>query len=399
LQLGRCLLALGRGPEAIEALSGCVAMRPDSPWAYTTRGLASALLNHPDEALFDLDRAVRLDPDFQPARLNRGVAHWLHENFDAAKLDFDAVLAAPRDDRLVEAAYYRGQLLLQQQRVREALADLSTVIDARPDFRPAYWLRAKLRFRLGEYDEGQLDLAKFLALQKSASKPINAQFAMGKALRYLALELDGEAKAQALVRAAKELNAAISAGSRFPEIFQQLGTVQEGLANVREAIASYSKGLELAAGSVPLRNLRGWAYVGAQRFDLARADFSEALRIEPGNPDSHAGLGFVTAQVGQADDARREASAALLTGSDNYLVLHNVACIYGRLSESAKEHKIEHENLAIAALKRAVNIARHIGAGSAEDEYIRQEKEAFPDSLRARPEFQNLLSERAANEP
>ncbi len=79
LQLGRCLLALGRGPEAVEALSTCIATRPLAPWAYTTRGLANALSGRAHEALADLDRAVQLDPLFQPARLNRGVVHWLRQ--------------------------------------------------------------------------------------------------------------------------------------------------------------------------------------------------------------------------------------------------------------------------------------------------------------------------------
>ena len=53
---------------------------------------------------------------------------------------------------------------------------------------------------------------------------------------------------------------------------------------------------------------------------------------------------------------RSEASAALLRGCDNYLVMHNVACIYGLISQSAKEDKLKHENLVLGALKRAVAI-------------------------------------------
>ena len=393
-QLGRCLLALGRGPEAVEALSACVAMRPDSPWAYSTRGLASALSGRPEEALVDLDRAVQLDPSFQPARLNRGVVHWLQENTDAAMTDFTAVLAAPADKRLIEAGYYRGQLLLQMHRTREALADLSMVIDARGDFRPAYWLRAQTRFRLGSYDDGQSDLARFLVLgvRKSKGEQVDSRVAMGKTLRQMALELDGEARKQALIWAADELHAAIAAGESTAEVFRHLGQVQEDRGEDREAIKLYSQGLALSPDHVMLRNMRGWAYVKVGQLELARADYSEALRRSPDDAVSHAGLGWVLAQVGAADDARKEASAALLSGSDNYKILHNVACIYGRLSGSAIGEKLEHENLAIAALKQAVDIARGLGAGAEEEEYIRREEEAFPESLRSRPEFERLLT-------
>ena len=190
LQLGRCLLALGRSPEAIEALSTCIATRPLAPWAYTTRGLANALSGRAHEALADLDRAVQLDPLFQPARLNRGVVHWRRAStsaapadFDAALADFDAVLAAPADQCLSEAGFYRGQLLLKKQRDRDALSDFSGVIDANPSFRAAYWFRAQTQFRLGHYTEGQSDLVKFSALAErlqNDSSPTQTHFVTGK---------------------------------------------------------------------------------------------------------------------------------------------------------------------------------------------------------------------------
>jgi Flp pilus assembly protein TadD len=255
------------------------------------------------------------------------------------------------------------------------------------------------------YDAGQSDVARFLTLGEPTpiSEQRDSRFDLGKALRHMALELNGEARKQALVRAGNAFQAVVDSGTPTAETFHHLGAVQHSLGKVAEAIASYSQGLMLSADHVPLRNLRGWAYAGRGRedsgqYDLARADFSEAIRLEPENPDSHAGLGYVMAQAETADDAHREALAATLSGSDNYVILHNVACIYGRLSESVRDHKIEHENLALAALKRAVAIARQVGAESAEDEYIRQEKEAFPDSLRARPEFQRLLMGQASND-
>ena len=40
-QLGRSYLSLGRLGEAVEALGACIALRPEAPWAYSVRGLAS----------------------------------------------------------------------------------------------------------------------------------------------------------------------------------------------------------------------------------------------------------------------------------------------------------------------------------------------------------------------
>ncbi len=94
LQLGRCLLGLGRGDESVEAFAACIALRPDSHWAYSSRGLANSFSASLDKALADLNRAARLDPDFQAARLNRGVVYWLRDDTAKALADFGAVLAA-----------------------------------------------------------------------------------------------------------------------------------------------------------------------------------------------------------------------------------------------------------------------------------------------------------------
>jgi tetratricopeptide (TPR) repeat protein len=358
-------------------------------------------MGHPKEALKDLNQAVDLDLDFQPARLNRGVAKWLAGNLDGAIAEFDACLTAPADKRLVEAAFYRGQLSMKAGRDREALADFSLVIDERPSFRPTYWLRAQTQFRRGNYNDGQADLNRFVALAHHDESRARTQMLLGAALQLLAMDLKGAAKTEALKLAADELQAAISSGVQTSETFRHLGAVRELQGKAQGAITAYSQGLKLSSDKdkVPLLNLRGWAHVGEgqKQYSLARDDFTEALCLEPNNPESHAGLGFVLAEVESADDARTEASASLLCGSDNYLVLHNVACVYGRLSESDPRRKLEHENLALAALKRAVELSRRHPTGPDEISLIRRES-AFPTSLQSRPEFKQLLAGQSTND-
>src|SRR5262249_11374702 len=127
-RLGRCLLALDESQEAVEVLSGCIALRPDSPWALSARGLAYALRWQQPEAMTDLERALSLDPDFRPARLNRGIAHWLAGDLPRALDDFDRVLDPPDEERLVEASFYRGQIHLQQGHFNDAQTDFSNVL-------------------------------------------------------------------------------------------------------------------------------------------------------------------------------------------------------------------------------------------------------------------------------
>jgi len=98
-----------RGPEAVEALGTCVALRPDTPWASSTRGLVRGLLGQFELAETDFHEALTVAPEFRPARLNRGYVHFLQRREAEALTDWEAVLEPPNESILIEAAYY-GEL-------------------------------------------------------------------------------------------------------------------------------------------------------------------------------------------------------------------------------------------------------------------------------------------------
>ena len=80
----------------------------------------------------------------------------------------------------------------------------------------------------------------------------------------------------------------------------------------------------------------------------------------------------------------------MLHGGNNYLVLHNVACIYAKLSRTDTDRSREDEDLALALVTRAVELFRRNPTGPDEIAFLRQEP-AFPASLRARAEFKELI--------
>src|SRR5205807_1270221 len=106
-------------------------------------GLALALLKRFPEAKRDLDTALKLDADFLPARLNLAIACALDEKPQQATDELAKVLEAPREKRLLEAAFYRGQLNLAQHRYREACTDFDLVEGEKKSLRSLYLLRAR----------------------------------------------------------------------------------------------------------------------------------------------------------------------------------------------------------------------------------------------------------------
>jgi hypothetical protein len=105
----------------------------------------------------------------------------------------------------------------------------------------------------------------------------------------------------------------------------------------------------------------------------------------------HAGLGYVQACQGKEPAAAsRQAVQALLHGAGDYLALHNIACVYGKLSEKLPNRAREYEDLALACLQRELELWRRDRTGPNPIALIRDDP-AFPPALRARPEFERLL--------
>jgi serine/threonine protein kinase/lipoprotein NlpI len=391
-QLGHCYLALGQGDLAVEALGACVALRPDSPLGYTMRGLVLGLQKRYAAAVADLDRAVALDADFRPARLNRGLVNWLEKKYDAALADFEAVLRPPAEQRLLEAAFYRGQLHLERGEPARALADFSLAVADKRGVHAAYLRRARLYFAGGDVRRGLADVDAYLAHGRApALQSAEGLAQRGRQLRTLAGELQGAARKNLLLLAVADLQKAADLGHRSLALFDNLGAAREDLGRVRAAIEAYTEAVKLSPKEARLLVKRGWAHERLGQLDEALADFAAALRLDPAHAEAHAGLGYIQACRGQAAaGASRHASEAVLYQPGDYLLLHNVACVYGKLSERDPKRQREYEDLALTYLRREVELWQKDRSGPNPIPLIRGEP-AFPPALRERPEFQKLI--------
>lgn len=123
----------------------------------------------------------------------------------------------------------------------------------------------------------------------------------------------------------------------------------------------------------------------------ARADYGAVISGDPANAEAHAGLGYIAACEKSYVQAQDESAQALRYGADDYLILHNVACIYAEMSRTDLPHRTEYEDLAIATLGKALEVWRSHGAVDPDEVQLIEREPAFPASLRQRPEFQQLI--------
>jgi tetratricopeptide (TPR) repeat protein len=389
-RVGECYLSLGQSAEAVEAFSTCIALRPDSPWGYSARAMARASLRRFEQAESDLKRAIGLSPEMRQFRLNRGVVYMLQEKYDAALTEFSAAAEPPKETRLVEGLYDRGVLNFARANYAEVLKDFDQVVAERPSFLPVRLLRARIHFAQGEDGKGIEELNAFLARGRSFNEQSKEAYAQrGRVLRLLVPDLPPAARKSKLLLAAKELQQAAKLGARSESVFDDLGAVLQSLGKLEDAVTAYSMGLELGPANVKLLVKRGWVHADLRRFDKARDDFLSAIKIQPDHAEAHSGLGYAQACRKAETEALRQANLAVLGGAGDYLILHNVACIYGELAQSQSGRAREYENLALDQLQRAVELWKRDRSGP--DEIKLMQNEPAFKSLSARPEFAKLL--------
>jgi tetratricopeptide (TPR) repeat protein len=398
LQLGSSLLALGQPAEAAEALNACVALDSKAPWGYVVRGLARVAQKQFADATADMNRAIALSPEFRLPRLNRGVAYWLQGKHKEALADFNAVLQPPQGQRLIEGAYYKGQMHMAREEFKEALAAFDEVVAARRSYRSLHLSRARCLMALGDQKKALAALDLFLDDGKGFdTKSTEAAGQRGRLLRVVLVpKLQPAARRQALLLAHAQLSEAAKGGTGSAAVLEDLGAIQEQMGQTAQAVASYTAALKLAPKNVKLLVKRGWARADLKppRYDDARDDFEEALRLDPTHAEAYAGLGYAQACREKPAEARRAAGRALLHGAGDYVVLHNVACVYAKLAQADKMQARECEDIALDLLRREVELWRKGGKGPSALQLIRAEP-SFHKELRDRPEFRKLLGDEA----
>jgi len=188
--LGRCYAGLGRHTEAITAFGACIALRPQSPWAYSERGLSWAQDRDFDEAFHDFDNALKFDPTFYPARLNRGRTFLKQGEIDKGIRELKQVLALPENQRLVRAAYDLGRLYIDLGDYDQAHQYLAQYAEAKPTFRHVFRHLATVEFLRGNDTPGLQHLNKYVSVGQDATTDPNgmeAHLERGHVLSQLAI--------------------------------------------------------------------------------------------------------------------------------------------------------------------------------------------------------------------
>lgn len=320
--------------------------------------------------------------------------------------EFTRLLEQPEDSPIAEASYYRAVLRWEDGDHTSAIRDLETVLSARPDFSVALLLQSRILFLTGDFDQGTESLNSWLASNAGRADsdatdrsfdPSAWQACFDRARFYRRLlssaipngvELDRKGL---LAQAHVELQEAIKRGGGSADLYSEAGSVLELSGAAEDAFAAYSKSLEMKPDDDTLLVKRGWLQVLRLRNgNGAIADFEAALKVNPENAEAHSAHGFLLALQNPSADAERAALRAILYGAGDYLILHNVACIYAELAVGTPDKVDDYEQSALDILERGLALWQK-GNRSGPDAVQLARGESSFRNLSKRNEFIKLL--------
>ena len=246
---------------------------------YSARGLAAALGQRYDQALQDLNHAMVAHPELLVARLNRGVVYWLMgpAQHKAAIADFTAVLDAPAERRLIEAAFYRGQVYPAAGRLAGGAGGFRPSRRGSPGFSSGISAAGAGAIAERRYDAGVARPGRLPGTRPRrilASRFARACYERGRFLRRLVPEAGAKASALAEL-AERELRQALEQGYATASVCDELGATLELLGRPSDALAIYTRGLQQQPDDVSLRLKRGWLLaLHLREYEQAEADFA-----------------------------------------------------------------------------------------------------------------------------
>jgi tetratricopeptide (TPR) repeat protein len=218
------------------------------------------------QALEHFDRAIELNPDHIPSLYHRGLMLHSLQRLDEAIAIFSEVLEKSGDDRLVYES--RGLVWQDLHRHPSAVSDFTTALELDPGQGENHYHRGESLLRLGDLQGAIVDFAKATKLKFTNPLVYNARGMTKRALGHLD-------------EAISDLTDAIQHAPENIEFLLNRSTCFLDVDDPGSAEADMTEALELNARDGRLYQRRGEARLALHMFDEAIEDLLDALRCEP----------------------------------------------------------------------------------------------------------------------
>jgi tetratricopeptide (TPR) repeat protein len=253
-----------------------------------------------EEALALISAALAANAGAAPAHSNHGLVLAALGRTEEALAAYDRAIALKPD--YAEALYNRGNALAALGRADDALASFEQAIALRPDYAAALLNRAQVLHRLGRAQDALDGVECALA-----RKPDGGALALrGRLLRELDRNEDALASfTRALELAPDDADTLIARGNTYYD-----------MKSFAAALADYERALSLRPDAAPIHNNRGNALRELGRGAEALEAFGRALALKPGYAEAYNNRGNAQLELNRPSAALADYDRALALKPD-----------------------------------------------------------------------------------
>jgi putative PEP-CTERM system TPR-repeat lipoprotein len=382
--VGDILMALGNLPDAEAEYLKAIEQNPVSPGGLVGRAAIAASQGDHDRARQYLDEATEGNPESDFAWRANGNYLRTHSEFDDAIAAYDRSMlletaTTPLADRFI-TRMNRVTSLIDLNRFEEAQADFAALQAALPGHPQLSYLKGRIAFGLGDYNQAQIELQQYLsrvpddprgkamlgAVNFSQNNLRQAEIYLSQAVR---ANVGGETTrrllAETLLRlnkseeALEALRAAESEGQSDAMLLAMLGRAEASVGDADAAISYFEQSVEanpentitsLALAASYLQADRGndaisvldampdvadmdfrremlliTAHIRNGDSDEAAAEGDRLLQAHPDDARAHSVAGAMRMSLGDENKAREHFEHALSLEADNTVALYSLA--------------------------------------------------------------------------
>ncbi|ALB43255.1 hypothetical protein AA650_24905 [Anabaena sp. WA102] len=246
--------------------------------------------------------------------LERGNQLWrLRRPSEAIQAFEEAIKQKPK---FIHLAYYgKGLTLASSGKYPEAIAALQQAVNSKPDFVHAWKKLSAIYPESKQLDKALVAINKAIQLQPNNPNLYNQKYAVLDSLkRYAEAEV--------------AINAAIKLSPRAVFYFNR-GVVYGEQKKWELALADYSKAIAINPDNADAYINRGVVYNEQKKWELALADYSKAIAINPDNADAYINRGVVYGEQKKWELALSDYNKAIAINPDNADAYINRGVVYG----------------------------------------------------------------------
>jgi tetratricopeptide (TPR) repeat protein/energy-coupling factor transporter ATP-binding protein EcfA2 len=251
---------------AVANMNNLIALYPDEPEAYASRGYIYIMLESDADVVANYSQAIALDPNYAEYYIRRASAYQNLGEYQSALDDYDMAQSLEQDNEWLYTS--RAFLHTELAQYDQALADLNRAVTLNPNDVTVYQLRGMVYGLLGQYDDALTEFDRALEID-----PDNASVFELRGLVYHEIEQYD----LALV----DYTRALELNPRNAGVFAKRGEVYKDLEDYEQAIDDLSQAIALNPSDSPYYYERAHTYTFTEQFDLALADLNRFLEIEP----------------------------------------------------------------------------------------------------------------------